>query len=220
MTRPREMGVAVDVVVFTVQGGRLEVLLLRMKRVPYEGKWALPGGRIGSSETVEAAAARELAEKTGLTDVYLEQLYTFSDPARDPGGRCVSVAHLALIPATAELRTTDKYSAIGWFPADRPPALAFDHRAITAAAVKRLRAKLEYTNVAYSLLAPSFTLGELQRLYEAILGRTLDPRNFQRRIQAIGLVEETGEIRSGQAHRPARLFRFAVRRPMEIEVLS
>jgi 8-oxo-dGTP diphosphatase len=214
------MGVAIDVAVFTVMEARLELLLLRMKRVPYEGKWALPGGRIGMEERVEDAAARELAEKTGLDDVYLEQLYTFSDPARDAGGRCISVAHLALIPPTAQLRTTDKYSGIGWFPVDRLPPLAFDHRLIATAALKRLRAKLEYTNVAYSLLPPEFTLGELQRLYEAILGKRLDSRNFQRRIQDIGLVETTGRMRTGQAHRPARLFRFTVRKPMEIAVLA
>jgi 8-oxo-dGTP diphosphatase len=214
------LGVAVDVAVFTVQESQLELLLLRMKRAPYEGKWALPGGRIGMDETVEAAAVRELEEKTGLSEVFLEQLATFSDPARDPGGRCISVAHLALIPPTAQLRTTDKYSGIGWFPAERLPALAFDHRAICAAALRRLRAKLEYTNVAYSLLPPEFTLGELQRLYESILGRPLDPRNFQRRIQTIGLVQETGRMRTGQAHRPARLFKFTVRKPMAIEVLA
>jgi 8-oxo-dGTP diphosphatase len=214
------MGVAVDLAVFTVQERRLELLLLRMKRAPFAGRWALPGGRVRGDETVEQAAERELREKTALREVYLEQLYTFSAPNRDPDARCISVAHLALIPPTAQLRTTDKYSAIGWFPADRPPALAFDHREMVAYAVKRLRAKLEYTNLAYSLLPPLFTLGELQRLYEAILGRPLDPRNFQRRILAIGLVEETGEMRTGQAHRPARLFRFRTRRPVEIAVLA
>jgi 8-oxo-dGTP diphosphatase len=118
------------------------------------------------------------------------------------------------------LRTTDKYSAIGWFPVDQLPPLAFDHRAMAAAAVRRLRAKLAYTNVAYSLLPPSFTLGELQRLYEAILGHPLDARNFQRRLRSVELVEETGQIRTGAAHRPARLFRFRVRRPIEVAVLT
>jgi 8-oxo-dGTP diphosphatase len=214
------MGVAVDVAVFTVQENRLDLLLLRMKRKPYEGKWALPGGRIGMEEKVEDAAVRELAEKTGVKDVFLEQLYTFSEPVRDAAGRCISVAHMALIPPTASLRTTDKYSGVGWFPAEKLPPLAFDHKEICNAAVKRLRAKLEYTNVAYSLLPHEFTLGELQRLYEAILGKELDPRNFQRRIQTIGLVEDTGRMRTGLAHRPARLFRFRVRKPMEIEVLG
>jgi 8-oxo-dGTP diphosphatase len=214
------MGVAVDVAVFTVQSGELHLLLLRMKRAPFTGRWALPGGRIGAQETVEAAAARELEEKTGLARVYLEQLYTFSRPDRDPGGRCISVAHLALIPPDAQLRTTDKYSAIGWFPADHLPPLAFDHKELAAHAIKRLRAKLAYTNVAYSLLDERFTLGELQRVYEAILGRVLDARNFRRRIREIDLVEETGELRTGRAHRPARLYRFAQRRPVEVAVLS
>jgi 8-oxo-dGTP diphosphatase len=213
-------GVAVDVAVFTVREARLEVALIKMKRAPFEGRWALPGGRIGPRESVEDAAVRELAEKTSIKDVYLEQLYTFSDPDRDPGGRCVSVAHMALLPATAELVTTEKYAAIGWFAADRPPPLAFDHKRILTYAVKRLRAKLAYTNVAYSLLEPTFTLAELQCVYEAILGHALDTRNFQRKLHAINLVEETGQRRTGFAHRPARLYRFAVRRPMEIEVLT
>ena len=216
----RLLGVAVDVAVFTVRDHALHVALIQMKRPPFEGRWALPGGRIRVDETVEQAAARELEEKAGVRDVWLEQLYSFSDPERDPQGRCVSVAHLALIPATAQLRTSNNYSAIGWFPAVRPPALAFDHKEMLAYAVKRLRAKLEYTNVAYSLLEPTFTLGELQRVYEAILDKKLDPRNFQRRIQDVGLVEPTGEMRTGRAHRPARLFRFRVRKPLEIAVLT
>jgi 8-oxo-dGTP diphosphatase len=204
------MGVAVDLAIFTVQEARLELLLIRMKREPYTGKWALPGGRIRGDETVERAAARELREKTGINhEVYLEQLYTFSEPTRDPGGRCISVAHMALIRGDVQLRTTDKYSGIGWFPVTRLPPLAFDHKEMAAYAIKRLRAKLEWTDVARNLLETTFTLGELQRLYEAILGKKLDARNFQRRVQTIGLVRDTGKMRTGQAYRPARLFRFA-----------
>jgi 8-oxo-dGTP diphosphatase len=203
------MGVAVDLAIFTVQEARLEVLLIRMKREPFTGKWALPGGRIRGAETVEEAAARELHEKAGLKDVYLEQLYTFSEPKRDPGARCISVAHMALIRGDVELTTTDKYSGIGWFPMTRLPPLAFDHQEIVGYAAERLRAKLEYSDIARNLLDKTFTLGELQRLYETILGKRLDARNFQRRAQHIGLVKDTGRMRSGQAHRPARLFRFA-----------
>ena len=209
MTPAGIMGVAVDLAIFTVQEARLELLLIRMKREPYTGKWALPGGRIRGNETVEQAAARELHEKTGIRDVYLEQLYTFSEPNRDPGARCISVAHMALIRGDVPLRTTDKYSGIGWFPVSRLPPLAFDHEAMADYATRRLRAKLEYTDVARNLLDKTFTLGELQRLYEAILGKKLDARNFQRRAQHIGLVKDTGRMRSGQAYRPARLFRFA-----------
>jgi ADP-ribose pyrophosphatase YjhB (NUDIX family) len=203
------MGVAVDLAIFTVQEARLELLLIRMKREPYTGKWAMPGGRIRGDETVEQAAARELHEKAGIRDVYLEQLYTFSEPKRDPGGRCISVAHLALIRGDVQLRTTDKYSGIGWFPVARLPPLAFDHKEVAGYAVKRLQAKLLWTDVARNLLEKTFTLGELQRLYETILGKPVDARNFQRRAQAIGLVKDTGRVRRGQAYRPARLFRFA-----------
>ncbi len=207
-----DLGVAVDLVVFTVDEGELRVVLIRMKRAPFAGRWAIPGGRIGEDETVEAAAERELREKTSLTDVYLEQLYTFSEPGRDPQARCVSVAHMALVPPTATLRTTDKYDGIGWFPALRPPPLAFDHKRILAYAVRRLRDKLAYSNVAYSLLPRAFSLGELQRVYEVILDEKLDPRNFQRRVLQLGMVEATGEVRSGERHRPARLYRFHARR--------
>ncbi len=209
MTGSGTMGVAVDLAIFTVQERRLELLLIRMKREPFTGRWALPGGRIRGRETVEQAAVRELREKAGINEVYLEQLYTFSEPERDPGARCISVAHMALIGPDVQLRTTDKYSGIGWFPVTRLPPLAFDHKQIAAYAIKRLRAKLEYTDLARNLLPRTFTLGELQRLHEAILGKRLDARNFQRRVQAIGMVRDTGRMRTGQAYRPARLFRFA-----------
>jgi 8-oxo-dGTP diphosphatase len=118
------------------------------------------------------------------------------------------VAHLALIRSEVQLRTTDKYSGIGWFPVERLPPLAFDHQQIARYALERLRAKLEYTDVARNLLEREFTLGELQRLYETIQGKKLDARNFQRQVQTLGLVKDTGRMRRGQAYRPARLFRF------------
>jgi 8-oxo-dGTP diphosphatase len=213
-------GVAVDLVVFTVDADELRVVLIHMKRAPFAGRWALPGGHIQPDETVEQAAARELTEKTSLPDVYLEQLYTFSKLDRDPLERCISVAHMALVPPTASLRTTDKYKGIAWFAVDKPPSLAFDHAEILAYARRRLRDKLAYTNVAYSLLPASFSLGELQRLYEVILGDELDPRNFQRRVLQLGMVEATGRVRAGQAHRPARLYRFRSRKPHQIPVLG
>lgn len=205
--------VAVDVAALTVTDDRLAVLLVKVRRPPLEGFWALPGGLIGQEETIEAAAARELREKTGLEDVYLEQLYTFSDPGRDPVPRCISVAHLALVPARlAELRATPKYAGVAFFPVAALPELGFDHDLIVARAVERLRAKLGYTNVAWSLLPETFTLTELQRLYEAILGERLDPRNFRKRVRELGLVTPTREVRRGGAHRPARLYRFTTRR--------
>lgn len=220
MRSPQKTGVAVDLAVFTVDDAELRVALLRMKRPSFQGKWALPGGRIGDDETVEDAAVRELCDKVGLDDVYLEQLYTFSRPDRDPAGRCLSVAHMALVPPGTSLRTTDKYDGVGWFSAKRPPQLAFDHREILTYAVKRLRGKLAYTNVAYGLLPHAFSLGELQRVYETILDAELDTRNFQRRVVQLGMVEETGAVREGARNRPARLYRFHSRRPHELPVLA
>jgi 8-oxo-dGTP diphosphatase len=219
-TNEARIGVAVDVVVFTVEGGRLCVLLIQVKRPPYEGRWALPGGLIGARETLDTAAARELSEKTGLADVYVEQLYTFAAPKRDPARRVVAVAYLALVPSEGvHLRTPEKYAGIGWFPVAKLPALAFDHADMVRYAVQRLRYKLAYTNVAYSLLPGEFTLGELQRVYEAILDRALDPRNFRKRILALRLLAPTGKERRGAAHRPALLYRFTSREPRIIEVL-
>ena len=214
------IGVAVDIVVFTIEAGRLCVLLIEVKRPPFEGRSALPGGLIGAQETLDAAAVRELAEKTGMTDVYMEQLYTFSAPRRDPAGRVVAAAYLALVPAEGvHLRTPAKYAGMGWFHVDELPRLAFDHEEMVRYAVQRLRYKLEYTNVAYSLLPESFTLSELQRAYEAILDRALDPRNFRKRITGLRLITPTGEERRGGAHRPAQLYRFTSREPKIIEVL-
>jgi|SRR5581483_9357307 len=214
------MGVAVDVAVFAVRDKRLEVALIGMKQAPFSGRWALPGGRLRGFESCDQAAERELSEKTGLDDVWLEQLHTFSAPHRDPRSRVISVSYLALLPASAQLRTTGDYSAIGWFPAHRPPRLAFDHAEVLACALTRLRDKLQHSNVAWSLMAPTFTLGELNRVYDAVLGRRLDPRNFQRRVVELGLVRPTGQLRRGGAHRPARLYRFAHRRPVELPVIA
>jgi 8-oxo-dGTP diphosphatase len=216
----RLIGVAVDLAVFAVREKRLEVALIGMKEAPFSGRWALPGGRLRGDETCDQAAVRELTEKTGLGDVYLEQLHAFSAADRDPRGRCVSIAYLALLPASAQLRTTDSYSAIGWFPAHRPPRLAFDHAEVLAWAIRRLCEKLHHSNVAYSLMAREFTLGELLRLYEVVLGRRLDPRNFQRRVVEVGLVRPTGRLKLGGAHRPARLYRFAHQKPLQVAVLA
>ncbi len=206
--------------VLSLEADRLAVLLVKLKRAPFAGRWGLPGGLIGAAETVEDAAARELREKTGLgaaEPVVLEQLRTFSAPARDPSGRCVSVAFLALVPAEhARLSATRKYAGVGFFPADELPPLAFDHEGIVAAAVARLRAMVEYSNVAWSLLPPEFTLGDFQRVHEAILGRALDARNFRKRALDAQVVVPTGGTRRGAAHRPARLYRFKHRKTVMI----
>jgi 8-oxo-dGTP diphosphatase len=212
--------VAVDNCIFTVTGRRLQLLLIRMRRKPFEGMWALPGGLIDEGESLKDAASRILKEQTGVEDPYLEQLYTFDDRMRDPQGRVVSVAYYSLVPAVGlALGTTPKYDAVRfWDVEERPRDLAYDHEAIVGYAQARLRAKVQYTNVMWSLLPPAFTLRELQAAYEAVLGRTLDKRNFRKKILSLGLLRESGRKSTGVRHRPAMLYQFASQAPTAIEV--
>ncbi len=210
---PETPAVAVDVAVFTVLDRALQALLVRVERGVFAGGWALPGGRVRADETLERAARRLLAAETGVRGIYLEQLYTFGHPERDPHGRVVSVAYFALIPHGG--RT---FPDAAWRPVARLPRLAYDHRAVVRTALARLRAKLAYTNLVYTLLPPSFTLGELQEMYEAIRGRRFDRRNFRKKILSLGLLARAGGVRRGP-HRPAALYAFRRRRPMMIEIL-
>jgi 8-oxo-dGTP diphosphatase len=200
--------VTADVIIFTLRGNDLQVLLIRRKYSPFEGMWAIPGGFVGISESLEEAARRELEEEAGVRDVYLEQLYTFGDPGRDPRGRVITVAYFALVPAAAiSPRAGDDAAEARWWSVVHLPPLAFDHVGILAYALKRLRYKLEYTAVGFELLPEVFTLSELQAAYEIILGERLDKRNFRRKILRAEVIEETGQTRTGEG-RPARLYRF------------
>jgi len=204
--------VTVDIVIFTLKAGSLQVLLVKRGVAPFEGQYAIPGGFIRGDESLEEAALRELHEETGVRNVFLEQLYTFGDPQRDPRGRVITVAYYALI-------ASDKLSLVAgadaaeaqWFPASSVPPLAFDHKSILDYALERLRNKLEYTTVGFQLLPEKFTLGELQAVYEAILGRPLDKRNFRRKLALLGILKPLREWqRTGR--KPAQLFRFATAR--------
>jgi 8-oxo-dGTP diphosphatase len=207
--------VAVDLIIFTVSDRDLQILLIRRGEPPYEGRWALPGGFVRMDESLEAAARRELEEETGVRDVYLEQLYTFGDPGRDPRTRVVTVAYFALISsASLSLRAQADAREVAWHSAFRHPKLAFDHEAILEYAIERLRSKIEYTTIGFQLLPEKFTLAELQRAYEIILGRPLDKRNFRKKMLSLGVLVETGETKMEGIHRPAQLFRFADRRIM------
>lgn len=207
------MRVTVDVVIFAVRGGALDVLLVRRGIPPFLGRWAIPGGFVLEEESVEGAARRELREETGVSDVYLEQLYTFGDPGRDPRGRVVTVAYFALIAADrAPLKAGTDAADARWFPMAKLPPLAFDHRRILDYALERLRNKLEYTTVGFQLLPRRFTLTELQRVYEAILGRRLDKRNFRRKMDLLGILKPAPGWRREGLRRPARLYAFAARR--------
>ena len=171
--------------------------------------WALPGGFVRMRESLAEAAARELAEETGVTDVYMEQLHTFGEPGRDPRTRVITVAYYALVPAKAiNARPGDDASDADWFPTDDLPDLAFDHDKILDHALTRLRYKLEYTSVGFELLPDEFSLSDLQHAYEIILDEQLDKRNFRRKIQSSGVLEETGRKRRQAEGRPARLFRY------------
>ena len=201
--------IAVDVVLFTIQGGTLKVLLVKRQRPPYRGAWALPGGLVGSDESVDTAALRELQEETNIDNIYLEQLYTFGDPTRDPRGRVITIAYYALVNwQQFQLKARQRVSEASWFPVKRLPALAFDHERIVDYALERLRNKINYTTIGFQLLAKEFTLTELQGSYEVILGQRLDKRNFRRKMLQLGILKGTREFKANGRQRPARLYTF------------
>lgn len=212
--------IAVDVAIFTIADGCLKTLLIKMKKRPYEKRWALPGGLVRPAESVEAAAKRHLLEKSGVKNTYLEQLHTFGRIDRDPFGRVVSVAYFALISSSGiKLATTDDYEGVQWCAVNKLPALAYDHREIIDYAVKRLRAKLEYTNIVFGLLPKEFALGELQKIYEIILNKKIDKRNFRKKIESLGIIKKTGKKTKGNAHRPAVLYKFIRRTLLTVGIL-
>jgi 8-oxo-dGTP diphosphatase len=202
--------VTVDLAIFSLRDDDLQVLFA----CPAAGRgaWAIPGGSIKREEDLEAAAARILEEQTGLRDVYLEQLYTFGQPGR--GEPAIAVVYLAVVSAAevapgAKAGTCRGEDGFGlrWWSTYHLPPLSFDHAAILRYALTRLRFKLEYTAVGFELLPPTFTLSELQKAYEVILGEELDKRNFRRKILAAEIIEASGGMRSGEG-RPAQLYRY------------
>jgi 8-oxo-dGTP diphosphatase len=209
--------VTTDVVVFTLREQRLHLLLIRRVNPPYADMWALPGGFLDIDEDLDRCAARELAEETGLSGLFLEQLYTFGRPDRDPRDRVISVAYYALLPEhrLSEPHAASDAAAVGWFPVDELPPLAFDHGDIIRLAHQRLVAKLDYSNIALQFMPETFTLSELQRVYESVRGEALDKRNFRKHIMARGQIEETGGQRRSGKHRPAREYR--IKQPDRVE---
>ena len=212
--------VTTDVVVFTIREGRLSILLVKRANPPYQGEWALPGGFLDIDEDLDACAARELREETGISGVYLEQLYTFGATDRDPRERVISVTYYALVPqdALAAPRAASDASDVGWHAFEELPELAFDHAEIARMAHSRLVAKLDYSTIAFQFMPETFTLSELQCVYEALLNQPIDKRNFRKRIVSLGLVEDTGNLCRNGKHRPAREYR--ARHPKRVEIIK
>jgi 8-oxo-dGTP diphosphatase len=210
--------IAVDVVLFTIQAGTLKVLLVKRQQSPYRGAWALPGGIVGPEESVDDAALRELQEETNIGNVYLEQLYTFGEPNRDPRGRVITVSYYALVNwQQFQLKVRKRVSQANWFAVKRLPQLAFDHRRIVDYALERLRNKLNYTTIGFQLLPKQFTLTELQGAYEVILGQRLDKRNFRRKMLQLNILEGTKEFKANGRQRPARLYTFTQPRVVKLQ---
>lgn len=209
--------VTVDITIFTVRNDELNVLLIKRAEQPFQGEWALPGGFVTENEGLEQAAERELVEETGVSGFYLEQLFTFGTPLRDPRGHVITVAYSALIPSdNLELRASTDAEGVAWFSIDKLPDLAFDHDEILEMSLDRLVAKLEYSTIAFQLMPESFTLTELQHVYELIERKEIDKRNFRKRILALGAIEPTGEEKREGPHRPAKLYRVIDRSKVDV----
>lgn len=228
------VALSVDVVLLSVVDGRLHCLAARRAAAPHRGRWALPGVVLAPGETLQHAAARALETRAGLRGVFLEQLFTFDAPGRDPRGRTITVAYYGLVAADAilgELEAGDGASEVALAPVDVDwpgesggPAsllddsgaartLAFDHADIIGLAVQRVRGKLDYSTIGFELLPAAFPLRDLQSIHEAILGRELNRDSFRRRMLASGLLVETGERERDTTYRPAMLYRFAAEVP-------
>lgn len=202
-----KLQITVDIVLFTILERQLHVLLIRRLAEPFRDSYALPGGFVLENESVDEAAHRELQEETGVEKVFLEQLYTFGEPNRDPRGRVITVAYYALVANSHILRSGTDAADAAWFSLDKLPPLAFDHQSIIGYARQRLRNKLDYSNVGFELLPEKFTLTELQLVHEAVLGTSLDKRNFRRKILQQGIVEPSKEWQK-TGRKPAQLYRF------------
>lgn len=201
--------VTVDIVLFTIMDEDLKVLLVQRRIAPYEDFWSLPGGFVLMDESLEEAALRKLKEKTNVDEVYLEQLYTFGNIDRDPRARVITITYYALVSSERfTLKPSDSVSNVSWHSVYDLPELAFDHLSIVNYALERLRNKLGYTTVGSQLLLEKFTLPELCRVYEIILDRPIDKRNFRKKMAFMDVLEDTKETTQKFSKKPAKLYRF------------
>jgi 8-oxo-dGTP diphosphatase len=214
------MKLAVDAIVFgyTKQDG-VSVLLIQRKYEPFRNSWALPGGFVLENESLEEAVRRELSEETGIQVHYLEQLYTFGDPDRDPRQRIVSVAYMGLVKTSQyqDLTASTDAGDAAWFNIAKLPALAFDHKRLLETAAERLRTKIRYQPIGFELLDKKFPFSDLEKLYMALLGRDINRRNFSKKILSFGILEDTGELaRTEGKGRPSKMYRFNQKRYREL----
>jgi len=211
--------VSTDIVIFTIQDEQLKVLLIRRLSEPFKDGWALPGGFVEIDEDLEQAALRELQEETGITGVYLEQLYTFGQPDRDPRERVITISYYSLVPIDRlTVGAASDARELGWFDIEELPELAFDHQQIISKAEQRLTAKLDYSTIALQFMPSKFTFSDLQKVYEIIHGGPLDKRNFRKRVLAYDCMQDTGEVRRNGNHRPARLY--TLKSPGQVEFVK
>jgi 8-oxo-dGTP diphosphatase len=212
--------VTVDIVIFTIQQNELKVLLIRRGLEPFKNSWAIPGGFVKLSESLEEAAKRELFEETGVKDVYLEQLYTFGEVKRDPRGRVITISYLALINSNnVNLKASTDVVEAKWFSLGNLSKLAFDHENILNYALKRLRWKFEYTSVAFSLLPEKFSMSQLQKLYEVVFNKKFDKRNFNKKIHSLNILKE-GAILKEVSYRPPKLYTLKKNIPSILEIIK
>ena len=198
--------ITVDTVILTIKNNALQALLIRRDREPFKDKWAIPGGYVRMSENLEQAAVRILKEKTDVDNVYLEQLYTFGDPLRHPDSRVITCVYFALV-RYEDVKVVESED-VAWYPIDDLPPLAFDHKEIIDYTRARVRLSLKTCPVAYQLLNEKFTLTEMQKVYELIMGKKLDKRNFRKKVLGTEGLITLDEFTKASSKRPARLYQY------------
>ncbi len=209
---------SVDAVVFGYEEGNISVLLIKRKFEPFKGQWAIPGGFVEHDESLETAVERELLEETGIKINYLEQLYTFGKPKRDPRGRVVSVAYFGLVrPNTFDIFAATDAEQVQWFNSNELPKLSFDHKEILNTAIERLQGKITYEPLGFELLDKKFPFSDLEKLYTTLLGRDIDRRNFRKKIIGLNVLDELNEKVSKGSGRPANLFQFNKKRYFQLK---
>ncbi|MBU2951090.1 NUDIX hydrolase [Tamlana agarivorans] len=209
---------SVDAVVFGYESGTISVLLIKRKYNPFKGKWAIPGGFVLNDESLEEAVERELREETGVQINYLEQLYTFGNPKRDPRGRIISVAYFGLVhPNAFKIYASTDAEEVHWFKINELPELSFDHKEILDLAISRLQSKITYEPLGFELLDEKFPFSDLEKLYTTLLGRAIDRRNFRKKILKLNVLDELSEKVSKGSGRPANLFKFNEKRYFQLK---